>query len=215
MLEMCEKKVSEHDRLISIHYPLAHPSKVIESIPGVGAVLAPVLIACIGDPHRFQNLKKIRAYSGYIPEVNASGEHSAQGLRITKQGPNHLKRALYLAADCGRNWDIELASIYFKAMTEKGQCHTQAVCAVANHLIGRILTILKEDRSYTIRDPQGRPISKSEAKRYINDHLRVPEHIRQRTRNSKKAKMERLEHPRKRQSRTPQNRVETSLRKLV
>ena len=204
ILDTCESKVEEHDKLIAVNYPAAHPSRVVETVPGVGRILAPVLIACTGDPDRFSSLKKYKGYSGFIPEVSESGERAALGLRMTKQGPNHLKRALYLAADRARRWDIELARIYYKAMTEKGHCHAQAVCVVANNLAGRILTILKEDRPYVIRGPKGAPISRTEANQYILKHLTVPEHIRQRKRSRNIAKKERLLNPHTRQSKTPQ-----------
>lgn len=193
MLEVFEKKVAELEKLIAPQYTQAHPSRLLETIPGVGKTLAPVILACIGNPERFSNLKKLKAYSGFIPAIDESGQHSAKGLKITKQGPNQLKRALYLAADNARHWDVEMAQIYYRAMTEKGQCHTQAVCAVATHLIGRIYAVLKEGRPYLNRDLSGKHMTRSQANKYINQYLRVPEDVRIRKRSSKKAKMERLQ----------------------
>jgi len=194
MMEVFEKKVVELERLIAIQYAKAHKSRFLETIPGVGKTLAPIILACIGNLERFPNLKKLKAYSGLIPAVNQSGEHSVKGLKITKQGPNQLKRALYLAADNARHWDVEMAQIYFRAMMTKGQCHTQAVCAVATRLLGRIYAILKAGRPYINRDLSSKHVTRAQANRYIDQHLRVPEHVRSRKRTSKQAKMERL-HP--------------------
>jgi len=85
-----------------------------------------------------------------------------------------------------RQWDVEAAKIYYDCMMEKGHCHTQAVCAVASHWLGRILRVLKDGRPYEQRDLQGNAITKKDAKKYIKVHLTVPEEVRQRTRNKKR-----------------------------
>ena len=128
----------------------------------------------------------MRGYSGIIPKQDESGETSKKGLDIAKDGPPRYRRGLYLAADVGRQWDPQLARIYYEQMVHKGNCHTQAVCAVATHLPARIHVILKEDRAYELRDLEGRPISKKDAKALIQREYTVPEEIRQRTRGHKK-----------------------------
>jgi hypothetical protein len=56
-----------------------------------------------------------------------------------------------------------------------------------SHLGARVLKVLKEDRPYEIRDTDGHPISKDEAKRLILEKYHVSEEIRQerRRRNNK------------------------------
>ncbi len=73
----------------------------------------------------------------------------------------------------------------------KGHCHTQAVCAVAVRMIARVLRILKDKRDYELRDVNGRPVSKEEAKQIIKGQYIVPEVVRQRTRHRMKIKRER------------------------
>ena len=186
LLESYEKVQARVDSAIKRLYDQAHPSRNIETVSGIGEALGPVFVGIIGDPERFPSQPKMRGYSGMIPEQDESGETSKKGLDITKDGPPRYRRGLYLAADVGRQWDPQLAKIYYEQMVHKGNCHTQAVCAVATHLPARIHVILKEDRAYELRDLEGNPISKKDAKALIQRELTVPEEIRQRTRGRKR-----------------------------
>lgn len=186
MLESYEKVQAQVEADIERLYEEAHPSKNIETIVGISKTLGPVFIGVTRDPGRFSSHSKMRGYSGMIPKQDDSGESSKKGLGITQEGPSRYRRGLYLAADVGRQWDPQLAKIYYDQMVHKGNCHTQAVCAVATHMPARIRVVLKEDRPYELRDLEGKPISKKEAKLLIQRDLTVPEEIRQRTRSRKK-----------------------------
>lgn len=176
-LEDCVKK-----RVQSL-YEEVHPSKNIETIKGVGENLGASFVGLIGDPNRFSSQKKLRCFAGVIPKQNDSGENCKKGLPLTQEGPARFRRDLFLAADVSRQWDPQLAKIYYEQMVHKGHCHTQAVCAVVTHLVNRILCIFKEDRPYKLRDIAGNEISAKEAKRIIKEQFTVPEEVRQRTRS--------------------------------
>lgn len=193
LLESYEKVQAKVEAAIERLYDQAHPSKNTETISGISKTLGPVFVGIIGDPGRFPSQSKMRGYSGMIPKQDESGESSKKGLDITKDGPPRYRRALYLAADVGRQWDPQLAKIYYDQMVYKGNCHTQAVCAVATHLPARIHVILKEDRPYELRDLESKPISKKDARALIQRELTVPEEIRQRTRSRKKRRRKKEE----------------------
>lgn len=198
MLDLYEKIQSKVDEAITRLYDQAHPSKNIETISGISKTLGPVLVGMIGNPERFSSQSKLRGYSGLVPKQNESGQNSKKGLDITKDGPPRYRRSIYLGADVARQWDPQLARVYYEQMVRKGNCHVQAVCAVATHLSGRIHLVLKQDRPYELRDLNGNPISKKEARVLIQRELIVPEEIRQRTRSRKR---------RKRKEEYPRNRV--------
>jgi len=127
-------------------YEKAHPSRNIETLPGISKTLGPVYVGIIGNPARFSSQSKVRGYSGMAPKLKESGETAKKGLNISKDGHSRYRRALYLCADSARQWDPQLAKIYFDQMAHKGNCHTKAVCAVVTHLTSRIHRILREDR---------------------------------------------------------------------
>jgi hypothetical protein len=99
-----------------------------------------------------------------------------------------MKRALYQAGDIARQYDPQLAHLYYREMVHHGKTHLQAVGAVMSHLGARILTVLRENRPYELRDAHGKPISKEEARKLILSEYKVPDEIsrQRRRRNSRK-----------------------------
>jgi transposase len=185
LLENYEEVLQKVDEDIKRLYESVHPSKDIETIPGIGETLAPVFLGIIGNVDRFSSQSRARSYSGMIPRQKDSGETSKKGLPLTKDGPARYRRALYLASDTARQCDPQLAKVYYEQMVYKGNCHTQAVCAVSTHMVGRIIRVLKNKSSYELRDIEGRPITKQEAKALIAREYNVPEQVRTRTRSKK------------------------------
>lgn len=186
ILEVYQEQLREIEIEIERLYNVVHPEKYIETIPGVGKNLGPALYGAISDAGRFRAAKKCRAYIGYVPKEDSSGETEKKGLKMSQAGPSSARRDIYLAADIARQWDPQLAKVYYDEMVHKGRCHTQAVCAVGVRMISRVLRILKDGRNYELRDVDGHPVSKEEAKAIIEERYIVPEEIRQRTRNRKK-----------------------------
>lgn len=157
-------------RIAHLHEQL-YPGDYLLTVPGVGPVVAGVIRALCGTLERFSNLASLRAYTGLVPKEDSSGEARRRG-RISKAGPSVLRWALYLAADVARQWDPALAALYRRLMVERGRTHTQALCAVASHLVGRIWAVVREARPYEWRDLEGGPVARQEA-RAIALSLRV------------------------------------------
>jgi hypothetical protein len=128
-----------------------------------------------------------------IPFSSQSGEAQARGLHITKAGPNLIKATAFLNAEVARLWDPQIAAIYHKQMVVHGKHHTQAVCACATHLLDRIYAILREDRPYQLRDVDGSPLDKRQARQICREQYHVPDEVRRRNNHrARKARKERL-----------------------
>jgi transposase len=67
--------------------------RILESIPGVGARTAEVIVSYLGEPKRFQTAKQVSAYGGLVPRQYQSGESDRRG-RITRRGPALLRKLL-------------------------------------------------------------------------------------------------------------------------
>ncbi len=172
-------------------YRKLHPSRNLETIKGVGQDGAAVYVGFIGDPSRFPSQRRFRSWSGMVPRSAQSGEGESKGLRITRAGPDLVKKFAFLDADTGRKRDPQLAAIYYDQMVNKGKHHTQAVCACATHLLDRVRVVLAEDRPYELRDVDGTPVTEREALAIIAERYTVPDEVRRR--NSKRARRERAE----------------------
>jgi hypothetical protein len=131
--------------------------------------------------------------------------------RISKAGPSVLRWALYLAADAARQCDPALADLYRRLMVERGRTHTQAVCAVASHLAGRIYAVARAGRDYVWRDLEGNEITKEQA-RAIAQSLRVDPETRARLRARREGGPRT---PYARQPEVPQDVTQPSADKLI
>lgn len=170
-------------------YRKLHPSRNLETIKGVGQDGAAVYIGFAHNPDRFANTRAFRGWTGLVPCSAQSGQSESKGLHVSQAGPDLVKKFGYLDADTGRQWDPQLASIYYDQMVNKGKHHSQAVCACATHLMDRVFVILSQDRPYELRDVDGTPVTTEQARDIIAERYTVPEAVRQR--NNKRARRER------------------------
>jgi transposase len=173
-------------------YRQLHPSRNLETIPGVGTDGACVFVSFIGKPERFHSLREHRGWSGMVPNSKQSAESQASGLKITQAGPRLIKKFSFLDAETARQRDPQIAALYYDQMVNKGKHHLQAICTCASHLLDRVLVVLREDRPYELRDVDGIPVSKEQALCIIRERYQVPAEVRQRTK--KRARQERINH---------------------
>lgn len=198
--DMLRHQISRLEVRIAELHRTRYPNDLLLTIPGVGPVVAGVVRAVVGDMSRFTNLASLRAYTGLVPRESSSGESKKRG-RISKAGPSVLRWALYLAADVARQWDPQMANLYRRLMVERGRTHTQALCAVASHLVGRIWAVVREDRPYEWRDLAGNPIDCDQG-HHLAKLLKVDRETRARLRSHRKSEPGT---PRSRQPRAPQD----------
>lgn len=113
-------------------------------------------------------------------------------MHISQAGPDLIKKFAYLGAESARQWDPQIAAIYYDQMVVHGKHHTQAICACATHLLDRIGTILKEDRPYELRNVDGTRMTVQQAQSIIAEQFAVPKQIRQRNnRHTRRTQTER------------------------
>jgi len=123
-----------------------------------------------------------------VAHASQSADSDAKGLPMTKAGPRRVKLALYQAAEIARQWDPQLAKIYYDQMVHKGKPHYKAIGAVMSHLASRIHAVLSEQRDYVLRDTDGREVTPQEARAIILTRYRVPAEIRAERRTRKRRK---------------------------
>jgi transposase len=73
-------------------------TRLLMSVPGVGAIVSLTFTSAIDDPTRFNSSKQVGAYFGLTPTKYQSGETDIDG-RITKIGDAWVRAALYEAAN--------------------------------------------------------------------------------------------------------------------
>ena len=189
LMEFAETESEAIAQHIERLYEELHTSDNLRTIPGVGQHTAPIFLAIVGDPSRFRSQSAFANYTGVVPAARQSSNTEAKGLRMTKAGPAIMKWALYQASQIGRRCDPQLAWVYYQQMVHHGKNHKQAMGAVMSHMGARILTVLREDRPYELRDTNGKPISRAEAWKLIQSNYKVPEEIKRERRRKVTATM--------------------------
>ncbi len=184
-MEYEETKVKYLDGKIAVLYQRLDPSKVLQSIPGLGPVHAPSILSVTGSPTRFPNLRAYKAFCGLVPRKKQSATTDRKGLRITKSSQRMLKKSYCLAAQTARRYDPEAACMYHR-LRAKGRHHNQAICAVASNLAGRTYSVMKRtglgtDKvlhntthlRYVIRDFEGKDVDLKQGRALVVDRFLI------------------------------------------
>ena len=188
LVDMEEQEVKDLEAAIAHRYQEVAPQDHLGTMPGLGEVTAPTILAAVGTPQRFQSEAAFRGWTGVVPHASESADSEAKGLPMTKAGPKRVKLALYQAAETARQWDPQLAKIYYDQMVHKGNPHCKAIGAVMSHLASRIHTVLTEQRDYVLRDVDGREVTAAEARTIVKTQYQVPAEIRAARRTSRRRK---------------------------
>ena len=126
--------------------------QVIQQLPGIGPVLAAVIIAEIGDITRFKNAGQLCSWAGLTPRHRESDTKVSRG-HVTKQGSRLLRWALIEAIQRVPR-DSVIGSVKDAIITRRGkQAKNIAKVAAAR----RLLTLV----FYGLRDGQIRCLSRT------------------------------------------------------
>lgn len=148
LLETHREEIARVQRLAS-EATAAHPLRAyLESLPGFGAVFAPIVALEIDDVGRFRNAGKLESYCGLVPTLDRSawkGHHGGVGREC-----NHwLKWAFVEAA-----WVAIRRSPYFASYYQrlrKGKSAQVAITACARRLCEVAYLLMTQRRFYEER----------------------------------------------------------------
>jgi transposase len=105
---------------------------VLTRIPGVGAFIALLVIAEVGDVGRFPSARHLASFAGLTPRVRNSGDRVRLG-PISHQGSPHLRWGLVQAAQTAVQADGPLKSFYERIKQRRGS--RVAKVAVAREIL--------------------------------------------------------------------------------
>jgi transposase len=158
ILEMCHR----HIEALSIDVTLveleirrlvkgADEVRRLQSIPGIGPMIAATLYAVIGDVTRFRSARNLCSYVGVVTSVWASSDVLHTG-HITKQGSRSLRSmlvqaAVTLYAACRSEAAKPLQAIFSRILTSRTKKKI-AVVALARHILRISFYILRDGTTY-------------------------------------------------------------------
>jgi transposase len=125
----------------------AEPSRRLQTISGVGPVVALTAIAVLSDVQRFKSSKEAASYAGLVPATFQSGDRHASG-HITKRGSAELRAMLCEAAHHASLRTNPLNPFFTELCTRRG--YKMAITAVAHRLLRIIYAMLRDGTDFDV-----------------------------------------------------------------
>ena len=133
------------ERIQSIMNDLHSP---ITTIPGMGARMAAMILAEVGDFTRFDSPDKLLAYAGMSPSTYQSGQLKNCYPHMEKRGSRYLRYALYNATKCVCHWNPNFAAYLAKKRAE-GKHYNVALSHATKKLVRLIFAMEKSKQPYS------------------------------------------------------------------
>lgn len=145
LLDMTEARVNCLKKRLAAYVKESPEAQLLQTIPGIGVLLAQVILAEIGDLSRFSAPGKLCSYAGLVPSLHQSGQVLYHG-SCPKQGNKFLRWALVEAAQTAVRKDPLLKAFYDRIKRKKGS--QKAVVAVARKMSVIVYHVLSKKESY-------------------------------------------------------------------
>src|SRR5438093_7384164 len=146
-----EERIHELEQRIAAMAKHSPAVARLQTIPGVGLLIATAVVALVGDVHRFPSGRHFASYLGLTPREHSSGSRRWLG-GISKRGDSYLRTLLIHGArssishahsnpdpDRLRAWALKL---------EKTSGAKTAAVALANKMARIVWAVLKHDRDF-------------------------------------------------------------------
>jgi transposase len=141
--QQLEKLIQEH---IDSHKQLKDNKALLESIPGVGNVIATRMLMVIGS-RPFDSASQCAAYLGLVPVQHESGSSVRGRPRLSKAGNPAIRAKLYMAAVVATTFNPDIKAQY-ERLTNKGKSKMSALGAAMRKLVQICFGVLKHQQPY-------------------------------------------------------------------
>ncbi len=121
--------------------------QLIQSIKGVGKVLALATIVKTQNFTRFNDARKFACFCGTAPFENTSGTSIKGRTRVSHLADKGMKTLLDLAAKSAIRYDPELKQ-YYSRRTAAGKAKMSTINVVRNKLLYRIFAVVKRQTPF-------------------------------------------------------------------
>jgi len=155
-LELHEQRINELRVKIKEESKKDEDMKRLQSIPGIGPIVAYAYVAHVGDGSRFSKGAQVSNYIGFVPRLDYSGTIQRHG-HITKRGNGYLRGLLVQAA-----WTMTLSKKggslstrykYYTLCQEVSKKKT--IVSIARKLAELMYSVLRNKTIYEVRKWDG------------------------------------------------------------
>lgn len=143
-IKTIEKKMVE---IIESNIELKDQYTRIQTVPGVGKILATMLIVKTNGFTEILSARKMACYSGVVPFEHRSGSSIYYKPRVSTMADKELKKILHLAALSSIRLKNDLA-LYFQRKVLEGKNKMSVLNAIRNKIIHRVYALIKNNSVY-------------------------------------------------------------------
>lgn len=164
LLDHCRGQLAGITRTLRRQLEQTPLTQRLKTIPGVGVVLAHVLVAEIGDIQRFRQQKTLASYALLAPRANDTGEadpsHTPIGRHLGHRGNRTLQWAMIEAAHSAVRAGGRWRTLFDKVTRGGTQNCNRGYIKVARTLIKVVYAVWKKETPYSDSPPR-RPGAKA------------------------------------------------------
>lgn len=138
---------TEMESVIESQEALKHNYKLLQTIKGVGPVLALNAIIKTNNFTKFANARKFACYCGTAPFENTSGSSIKGRTKVSHLADKQMKTLLDLSARSAIQYDKEIREFYLNR-TENGKSKMSTINIVRNKIIYRMFAVIKRQTPF-------------------------------------------------------------------
>lgn len=148
-LEKMLRTISEEmSQVISSSQALSRQMSLLQSIEGVGPVVALNMIIATEAFTRFDNYRQFNCYVGVAPFEYTSGSSQHSRNRVSQRAVKYLKCLLHMASvaiTCRKKGDLKT---YYDRKVAEGKNKMSVLNALRAKLVARMFAVIKKDQVY-------------------------------------------------------------------
>lgn len=126
---------------------LLQTSTLLQTIKGVGKIVAAHMIAFTENFSKFKNARKFNCYAGLAPFKHESGTSIRSAARVSHLANKEIKCLLNLAAFSAIRYNTELKS-YYQQRVSQGKRKMSCINIVRSKIVARMFSIIKRQTPY-------------------------------------------------------------------
>jgi transposase len=155
-LELYEQRMKELKGKIQKEAKKDENMKTLQSIAGVGPIVAYAFVAHVGDGSRFSSGSQVSNYLGFVPRLDYSGTIQRNG-HITKRGNGYLRGLLVQAA-----WSAvrsksggALRERYKYITAQQGASKKKTIVSIGRRMAEMMYSVMRNKSEYEVRQWKG------------------------------------------------------------
>ena len=142
-----DKLKNEMIAIIENHTQLNQNYQLLQTIKGVGEILAMATLIKTNNFEKFKNARKFACYCGTAPFEHTSGTSIKGGTRVSHLADKKMKTLLDLAAKSASQFDPELKAFYQRRI-QSGKSKMSTINIIRNKIIYRMFAVIKRQTPF-------------------------------------------------------------------